>query len=103
MNPKAKGIVGIAWFVVGGGFASLSSLMMVFMHSGGVTAPGPVWAASLAIAAFGTPVVVALAGIPLAYHIYNERPAMKVGLVSLAATFAIFVLSWVVPIVARAL
>lgn len=103
MDPKLKGIaVGLAWFFIVGGFTSLSSLFMIFMHSGGVTSPGPVFGAILAASVFGTPPLLALAGIPLAYRIYHERPAMKVGLVTLAASFAIFVVSWMAPIVARA-
>ena len=33
VDPKVKGIaVGVAWFVLGGGAASMSSIFMVFMH-----------------------------------------------------------------------
>lgn len=102
MDPKAKGIiVGVVWFFIVGGLVSLSSLFMVFMHSGGVSAPGRVWATSLVVSVFATPPLLALAGLPLAYHIYHERPALKVGLMTVALSIAILVVSWVVPIVAR--
>jgi len=104
MDARAKGVaVGLAWFFLVGAFAAMSSLAMVFMHSGGVTSPGRIWGMVLAACAFGTPPVVALAGIPLAYRIYNEQPALKVGLVTLAATLAIFATSWIAPLVARVL
>lgn len=102
MDAKVKGIaLGIAWFVIVGGLACLSSLMMIFMHSGGVSSPGPLWGAVLAASAFGTPPIMALAGLPLAYQVYRERPVLITLLISLAIVFLIFVTSWVVPIVVR--
>ncbi|MEZ4459396.1 MAG: hypothetical protein R3E66_06640 [bacterium] len=102
MSPKSKGVaVGGAWFVLAGGAASMSLLLMVFMHSGGVTSPGPVFGAVLLACAIGAPPVIALAGVPLAYRIYHQRPALKVALLTFALTFAVFVTSWVVPIVVR--
>ena len=102
MDPKVKGIaVGVAWFVLGGGAASMSSIFMVFMHSGGVTSPGPFFGSVLLASALGTPAVMALAGIPLAHRIYHQRPAFNVALLTFALTFVVFVTSWIVPIVVR--
>ncbi len=102
MDAKVKGTaVGVAWFLLGGGAASMSSLLMIFMHSGGVTSPGPFFGSVLLASAFGTPPVVALVGIPLAHRIYHQRPALKVALLTFALTFVVFVTSWIIPIVVR--
>lgn len=102
MDAKVKGIaLGVAWFVIVGGLASMSSLFLLLMQSGGVTTPGPIWQAILVACAFGTPPIMALAGLPLAYQVYRERPALKVALITLAVTFMIFVTSWIAPLAPR--
>lgn len=102
MDPKIKGIVvGVAWFLIGGGVMSVSSLTMLLIHSGGVTSPGPLFGAILFAATFGLPPVVALAGVPIAYRVYHGKPALKLALVTFAVLFVLFIASWVVPIVVR--
>lgn len=82
MAPKLKAVViSLVWFVVGGAVAALNAMLCLFVGMGGMQTPPAFWGTTIIVSVFVLPVTASLAGVPVAYLVAREKPALKLGLI----------------------
>ncbi len=94
-NVKAL-LVGVLWFVVGGGVGAMTSVLLGIGALGGMHSPPAWWWSVVLFGAFVLPLLLAFGWIPTVVQMKREKPALKLAMASLA----ISALAWLATLVA---